>query len=289
MKGKSGRNELVKGKCNKLIRINDSPQYQTSPTAFPTTPLYARVTIGTYFANATTVPMAVRRKRKLEATALSGPPGERGRHGALNKAYRQLATTPVEACYQACYNFYSPAPNNAQFLFQLVNVGANRVCQCCKTCGQQLDQPGALLLEACVPSPVVRVGSSMSRKYVKASGAKPVRVTYTLRVKGTVKNLPLRDMGVQMTVPAGAEVVEAFSGSRAKGTRGSIEGNTVLLYPLTLNRETQTFKVRVVLTPPFTGSELRFQGAVVQNAHGLASEPYCTLSARDMVVRVQYP
>lgn len=46
---------------------------------------------------------------------------------------RALAGSAVQACYQACNNYYAPAPNNAQFYFQLVPDGSGgEQCQCCK-------------------------------------------------------------------------------------------------------------------------------------------------------------
>jgi len=244
-----------------------------SPTPFPTTPLYDRVATDTYCGNGITVPTSSPNTRQLAV------PHDR----SLQE------TTPVEACYEACYQYYSPAPNNAQFFFQLV-PGEERECQCCKTCQPILALEGALLMEACVPNTLLRLTPKISRKYVKASDTKPVYATYRLRVRKEAKDLRLTDMGVQVTLPAGATVVKTSpSAGHKSGVPVNVSGDTVSFYPFALDKfKLRTFKVKVRLTPPFTDTAgMRFQGEVFQNAYGLAGAPYCLLPASDAVVNVK--
>jgi hypothetical protein len=243
------------------------------------------VTTGEYCDRATTVPMpAVRRQLGQRPGAFSA----RGAQDAEQQGiHRALAMTPVEACYQACYDFYSPAPNNFQFLFQLVELGGQLVCQCCKTCEKRLTQADALLMEACVPTTALRLGPSVSHKYVDANSAKPLALIYTLRVKGGAKRLQLRDMGVQVTLPSGAVV------SAAKPRGAVVAGETVTWYPLAFGgTKTGTYRVKVTVPPPFanaTTTGLLFRSQVFQNAYNLAAAPYCSMPAHDAAVVVKKP
>lgn len=70
-----------------------------------------------------------------------------------------------------------------------MELGGQRVCQCCKTCGTRVAQADALLMEACVPTTALRLGPRISHKYLNADSTKPVALAYTLRVKGSTKRL----------------------------------------------------------------------------------------------------
>lgn len=248
-----------------------------APTPFPTTPLYALVTTDMYCGNGVTVPTPNPVRRRLseeeEATAATT-------HDRLLRA----ASTPVEECYAACYQYYAPAPNNAQFLFQLVNPGTGRVCQCCKTCDPVLALQGALLMEACVPNTLLRLQPKLSRRVVKASATRTYYATYTLRMRPQAKTLALRDMGVQITLPANATVVKTKPAAAV-----TVAGDTVTFYPFDVtSKKARFFKVRVALAPPFMGvNSLVFQAMVFQNTNNLASAPYCSLPATDVAVTVK--
>jgi hypothetical protein len=148
-------------------------------------------------------------------------------------------------------------------------------------------------METCSPVPLLRLGPRISNRYVRATGNKPVTLTYTLRVKGAAKKLPLRYMGVQITLPPGARVVKTSPSSGGKaGVLVAVNGTVVTFHTLTLTgTKTQTFRVRLQLTPSFTitARDLRFQSQIFQNAYGLAAAPYCPVPARDAVVSVKYP
>ncbi len=211
-------------------------------------------------------------------------------------AHRALATTAQDACYAACFNFYAPPPNNDQFFFQLVDVNGGQTCQCSKTYGEAAFQEGATVMAACAPASALRRKSRVSHRVVKAGGTKPLKVTYTLRVKGTSKRLALTGMGIQVVLPAGARVTSAVpsSGSwKAKGTHVDVAGNIVTWYPLTLaGTKTWTFKVKATLARPFTGlsdGKLIFEAQVFQNALGSAGASYCLAPADVAVVGVKYP
>lgn len=257
----------------------------TAPTAFPASPLYDRVTTDFHCADANTVATAAPLGRARELAADDSAKSAGGMERVL------AGTTPVEACYQACYSFYSPAPNNAQFIFQLVDVEGTRECQCCKTCDTLLPLAGALVMEACVPNAVLSIGAKASRRFLKAKGTKPLAVTFTLRVKGRAKRLRLRDMGVQVTVPTGATVVGVRSSGHRRAGQPTVEGRVVTFYPLTfVGTKSQAFRVKVVLRPPFdSNADVRFQAQVFQNAYNLAPAPYCPLPARDVVLSAKYP
>ncbi len=213
-----------------------------------------------------------------------------GASGAANgarrqEAHRALASTPVQACYEACYDFYSPAPNNYQFLFQLVMLGGERVCQCCKTCETPLSQVDALLMEACVPTTALRLKPTLNRKFLDVNTVKPLTLIYTLRVRGNAKRLQLRDMGVEVVLPPGS-VVKAV-----KPRPASSVDQTVIWYPLAFgSSKTSTFRVKVVVHPPFANANttgLIFRSSVVQNANSLSAAPYCLLPAHDAAVVVK--
>jgi hypothetical protein len=202
---------------------------------------------------------------------------------------RALAGSAVQACYQACYDYYAPAPNNAQFYFQLVPDGSGgEQCQCCKTCTQVVTEPGAVLMAACAPSTALRLSPSLSRKVVKVqvSGTKAVNLRYTLRLKGTSKSLRLSDMGVRLTLPTNAAAIKLPHQATAAG-------NTVTWYPFNVaGAKTRALRVGLTLSPPFGAggaSELRFQTDVFQNAACLAAAPYCVLPAPDVAMAIKYP
>jgi hypothetical protein len=168
---------------------------QSAPTPFPVTPDYGLIASNIYSPDAITVPAPTGR-RQLAGESGDGKDADKGEaHG--EGIYRLLAMTPVQACYSACYTYYSPPPNNAKFIFQLVDINGALTCQCCKTCENFLPQQGALLMEACVPNTALRLSPSVSRKFVKVNGTKPAALTYKLRVRGVVPGLRLDDMGVR--------------------------------------------------------------------------------------------
>jgi hypothetical protein len=266
------------------------PLIQPAPSStFPSSTRYDSVLTDEYCAPAVTVPVAAGRRGLTGAAGVEWA----DREGA---AHRALAVTPLEACYTACYNFYAPPPNNDQFFFQLVEVSGVQACQCCKTCETRVAQQGAVVMAACAPTNTLRLGPSVSHRVVKASGTKPLTVTYTLRVKGTSKHLRLTDMGIHVTLPAGATVKKALpaSGSRrAGGAHVNVAADGVTWHPLTLaGTKTWTFKVKATLARPFIGASagsLRFRAQVFQNAVGPAAAPYCPVPAREAVVSVKYP
>lgn len=272
---------------------------QGAPTPFPTTALYARVASDTYLIGATTVPMVTGRRQ------LAPQP----RNAAANYketaeelwGHRALAASPVDACYEACYSFYSPAPNNAQFFFQLLTLNGVRVCQCCKSCGPPAAQEGALLMEACAPPTAVRLTPSINRKFVKPNTTKPVQLKYKLKVRGAATSLELKNMGLQITVPAGATITtyspqpsSSLTWGQAKTqTTANVTGNVISWYPLALSgTKKRVFRVRLTVRPPFGGagaSELRFKAELFQDAYNLAPGPYCRVPAADVVVPIKVP
>lgn len=190
-------------------------------------------------------------------------------------------TSPVQSCYDACKTFYSPALNSLDtFLFQLVNVNGQRECQCAETCQTVLTQPGAVLMGTCFPSTALQLKPTVSRRYLPANHAKrPVTLTYTLRVRGSAKNVQLSGMGVQVTLPPGS-VVKA-----AKPKPATTQDGTVTWYPVAFRgKRTSTFRVKVTVSPPFAAGGLVFRSGVVQIADNLPTYPYCLLPASDMAV-----
>lgn len=238
------------------------------------------------------VPVGTPSRRELVAASLEEGQAT-GREVDEKVGQRMLAaTTPVKACYAACYNYY--APNAAQFLFQLVEVNYQQVCQCCKTCNPILTQAGALLMEACVPNTVLSTATKLSRHYAKASDTKPLPVTYSLRLKGTAKSLQLAYMGVQLSLPPGATVIRTMPRPDSKAAASApvaVHGNTVTWYPLSVDgMKARVLKAELLLRPPFNAtSGIRFQTTVFQNAYDLAAAPYCVHPARDVAVAVKYP
>lgn len=270
-----------------------TPHTQTAPTPFPIIPEYGLVLKDVYAPDAITVPT---RRRELVAAATEETEVQRQGQGLQQQQqhHRGLAMTPVQACFAACNEYYAPPPGNLKFLFQLVNNG--QTCQCCKTCETFLPQQGALLMETCVPNGALRLATSLSRKFIKVNGAKATTLTYTLRVRSTVPSVVLEDMGVEMTLPAGASVVshQPTGNSRSKwvqdGMQVAVNGSHVAWYPLTLGgTKVRTFRVKLTLRAPFGVSELRFQSEIVQNARGLAAASYCPLAAPEVRVAVKYP
>ena len=142
-----------------------------------------------------------------------------------------------------------------------------------------------------MPNSALRLRPKITKRYVKATGTKPVSLTYTVQVKGKTKGLLLRNMGVQITAPVGAVVTKAWSHTLPGGVQGTVQGNAITFSPLTFQgTKTRAFRVKLVLTPPFNAStDLSFQAEVFQNADGLAVAPYCPLSARDVRLSIRYP
>jgi hypothetical protein len=170
-------------------------------------------------------------------------------------------------------------------------------------------------MSSCVPNTALRLGPSINRRFVKAGAKKFIRVIYTLRVKGTSKSLRLTDMGVQVTLPAGATVKGVLPSSGSKkaggawgsaskaGARGStsnnkaggahvnVTANVVTWYPLAFEgTATRALKVKATLAVPRNnaGANVLFGATFFQNGDGLAAAPYCHLPARDVGLAVKY-
>lgn len=140
-------------------------------------------------------------------------------------------------------------------------------------------------MESCVPTTALKLKPTVNRKYVDVNSAKPLTVTYTLRLKGAPKRLRLRDMGVQVTLPPGS-VVRA-----SRPQLSATQGETVTWYPLAFSgTRMNTFRLKATVPPPFTNANttgLVFSSAVVQNAYDLASAPYCMMPAQDTAVVIK--
>jgi alpha-tubulin suppressor-like RCC1 family protein len=144
---------------------------------------------------------------------------------------------------------------------------------------------------SCLPSTALRLGPRINRRFVHGTSGKSVTVMYMLSVKGTFKGLNATDMGVQVTLPAGATVKgvrpSSGKGQKAGGARVTVGASSVTWYPLTLKgTRMRAFKVKAVLSPPFNPSAgpLRFRGELFQQTSGL-----CPLPAGDVVVSIKYP